>query len=657
MQRVLAWGVAALVVALGAAAVIFDALSGDHAAPWWRDLVAGAAILAPTAVGLAIAVKRPGNRIAWLLLADGAVLALAGATDGYTKHAILAGHGDPGARWAVLWGDASWPLLFAGVTAIAFAFPDGRLPSERWRRPAIATAIAFAALEVSLFLDPGPFASPYQDVASPLPSVPGAEWLIPPAGLGVLAGMVAAVRAVRARLHAADGVERRQLLWLGYAAALIPAAVLVCVAEELVSAGTGDATFAALLLTEAAIPVAVGIAVLRHRLYDIERIIDRTLVYGVLTALLAGAYAATALTLGVALGSRSAWSTAGATLAVALVFRPLRARVQRAVDRRFHRPRYEALLHVEGFLAELREGRAAPEGVEATIARAVGDAGLSLWFWLPESGIYADRDGRPVTDDPGDARARTPVTRAGVPIALVRHAVAATALDAVVSAAGLAIEIARLRVEVRRQLAEVDASRARLVSAGYAERRRLERDLHDGAQQRLVSIGLALRHVQHQLGPGQAEIDAELDGTVAEVGRAIEELRDLARGLRPSLLDDGLAPALKDLAMRAPVPVSVVATPARFATGLEAAAYFVACEAFTNAVKHAAASRVSVQAQRTEGHLVVAVSDNGVGGARAQDGSGLAGLEDRVHAHGGRLTIVSTPGEGTHVRAELPCGS
>src|SRR5258706_10967986 len=109
--------------------------------------------------------------------------------------------------------------------------------------------------------------------------------------------------------------------------------------------------------------------------------------------------------------------------------------------------------------------------------------------------------------------------------------------------------------------------------------------------------------------------------------------------------------------MRAPVPVSVVATPARFATGLEAAAYFVACEALTNAVKHAAASRVSVHAQSSDGHLVVAVSDDGVGGARAQDGSGLAGLEDRVQAHGGRLTIVSTPGEGTHVRAELPCGS
>jgi signal transduction histidine kinase len=229
-------------------------------------------------------------------------------------------------------------------------------------------------------------------------------------------------------------------------------------------------------------------------------------------------------------------------------------------------------------------------------------------------------------------------------------------LESVIEAAGLAIEIARLRVEVRRQLAEVEESRERIVTVGYEERRRLERDLHDGAQQRLVSIGLALRHLQGRLPPDSPDSSA-LDGAVAELARGIQELRELARGVRPAGLDDGLGHALRELASRSPVPTTIDAVGERFEDRLETAAYFVASEALANTAKHASASSVSVSVARRNGTLVVAVTDDGVGGAVPSEGSGLAGMTDRVVALGGSVAVDSPAGEGTVVTAELPCVS
>jgi signal transduction histidine kinase len=230
-------------------------------------------------------------------------------------------------------------------------------------------------------------------------------------------------------------------------------------------------------------------------------------------------------------------------------------------------------------------------------------------------------------------------------------------LDSVVAAASLSIEIARLRVEVRRQLAEVDASRRRIVEAGYEERRRLERDLHDGAQQRLVTLGIVLRRLQRSLPREARMLAPALDAAVEEVGAAIADLRTIAAGVRPPRLDDGLAAALRDLARSAPLPVEVEAPLERLAANVEAAAYFVACEALTNAVKHAAASKVELRAIQASGSLLVSIADDGVGGAVARRGSGLSGLRDRVAAHGGVLEIVSPNGCGTRVEVALPCES
>jgi signal transduction histidine kinase len=337
-------------------------------------------------------------------------------------------------------------------------------------------------------------------------------------------------------------------------------------------------------------------------------------------------------------------------------------RVQDSVDRRFNRARYDAVHRMTTFLEELRDGRAAPEEVEGVLRELLQDPRLELLFFLPESGQYVDVRGVPAHGPAEDTRQRIPIERGSQPLGLVLldppRPEQRDLLRRVVQAGGLAIEIARLRVELRRQLAEVEASRARIVAAGNDERRRIERDLHDGAQQRLVSIGLALRHAQHELKTSSPERASQtLEGAVTEVAVAIDELRELARGLPPSQLDGGLAPAFHELARRAPVPVEVDASRERFGRDVEAAAYFIGCEGLTNAVKHAYASRITLSAGRENGKLVVTVADDGVGGAVPIQGSGLSGLADRVAALGGTLRIASAPGAGTTLTAELPCAS
>ena len=473
----------------------------------------------------------------------------------------------------------------------------------------------------------------------------------------ILATLLVAVAAVVARYRRSSGLARAQLRWFALAAVLVPAAWVVCTVEFVVTGAVGPATFLAVSVAQVAVVGAVTVAVLRHRLYQIDVLINRTAVYGALTGLLAAVYVAIALVAGVAVGTGSRWTTAAATLAVALAFRPLRARVQRVVDRRFDRDRFEGLRRAERFLGDVRAGRAEPEQVGRVLAEAVGDDRVELYFWLPDGAVFADAGGTEHRELPADGRERTPVYSGAQQLGVVLHAPSdrPALLRAVLETLGLAVEIARLRVEVRRQLARVRDSRARIVAATYAERRRIERNLHDGAQQRLVSVGLTLRHVQHRLRPTGGDA-ALLDGAVAEVGAAIDELRELARGLGPAALDHGLATALADLAARAPLPVHVDAAVERLPGDVEAAAYFLVSEAVTNAVKHASASAVSLSAGRENGCLRIVVADDGVGGAGLRPGSGLAGLADRVDALGGRLEIDSPPGVGTRVRAELPCG-
>ena len=659
----LLWGVT---VAVAAAAAVFLVLGPGEPVP--EDIFGGIGGTAWLMLGLAFATvgalivsRLPGHGVGWLFSGLGLLIALCFLSYSYATWGLYARSGEvPGLGVAGLgWGQAVVPLI--GLSLLLF--PDGHLPSRRWRAVAVMSAVAILGFVVAALVRPGPLDPPFDRVTNPLgvaelrgamDDLTGVCWLL------TFVGVTLGARALVLRLRGARGEERQQLKWVLTVSTVVGVVTVALMCSWWIWSEDDQWRMAVWGVVFTAFPVAAGIAILRHRLYDIDVVINRALVYGALTLLLGAAYVTIALLLGVALGSGSAPATGVATLAVALAFRPLRARLQDAVDRRFNRARYDALHRVSAFLEEVRAGTAAPEEVEQLLRDVLDDARLELRLLLPEGDGYVDVRGGPVLDTPGDTRERTPIERAGTPLGMVMHDPGAPErpdlLRRVVEAAGLAIEIARLRTALRRQLDEVAASRARIVAAGDAERGRIERNLHDGAQQRLVSIGLALRHAQHELEP-EAAARQTLDGALDEIADAIGELRELARGLRPPQLDAGLAPALQELASRAAMRVAVDATTERFPDGVETAAYFIACEALTNTTKHAHASHVSLSAQRRNGRLIICVADDGVGGAAPRNGTGLSGLVDRVGALGGTLRIESERGAGTRLIAELPCGS
>jgi signal transduction histidine kinase len=227
-------------------------------------------------------------------------------------------------------------------------------------------------------------------------------------------------------------------------------------------------------------------------------------------------------------------------------------------------------------------------------------------------------------------------------------------LEAAGSAARFALENERLQAELRAQLMELRESRARIVRAGDEERRRLERDLHDGAQQRLLGLGIALQLLRQHVTDEQGE--RMLEENEAALQDALAELRELARGIHPAVLTDhGLADAVRTLAGRAPVPVEVSACEERFPDHVETAAYFVVAEGLANVAKYAHSTKARIEIERDDGLVRVAIDDDGVGGAVSYEGSGLAGLADRLGALDGTLAIDSPPGGGTHIRAEIPC--
>ena len=290
--------------------------------------------------------------------------------------------------------------------------------------------------------------------------------------------------------------------------------------------------------------------------------------------------------------------------------------------------------------------------LDDALAEALGDLTLRIAYWLPEPRVYVDRDGRTIEAPPEGA---TEITHRGHRVGALVHGAdlreEPELVRAVVRAAALALENARLEAELRAQLEALRASRARIVEAADEERRRLGRDLHDGAQQRLVSILLALKLAQERPEGAQPLVD----GAVAEAHAAVEELRELASGIHPAALQRGLDAGLESLATRAAVPVELEAhVPERLPVAVETAAYFTVSEALTNVAKYAEATHARVGARRVDGSLVVEVSDDGVGGADASSGSGLRGLEDRVGAVGGTLEVESPPGRGTVVRARIP---
>ena len=306
----------------------------------------------------------------------------------------------------------------------------------------------------------------------------------------------------------------------------------------------------------------------------------------------------------------------------------------------------------------------APErpALRDVLARALRDPSLEVAYAVPESERWVDASGRdvelPSPENPD--RAMTWLHGGGRAVAVLVHDPAIAEqrelVRSVSAAARLALENERLAAEVRTQLDEVRASRARIVVAGDVERRRVERDLHDGAQQRLVTLALALQVAKGHVDGSDPELAASLDRASRELNLALGELRELARGLHPTILvEEGLRAAVEALADRSPIAVSLHVVPPRCAPYVEAAAYFVVAEALTNVAKYAKASIATVRIHEAAGIITVEIEDDGIGGADAARGSGLRGLDDRVAAAGGRLVVRSEPGAGTTIRAEIPC--
>jgi signal transduction histidine kinase len=313
-------------------------------------------------------------------------------------------------------------------------------------------------------------------------------------------------------------------------------------------------------------------------------------------------------------------------------------------------------------VVELGQPLSRPD-LRAALRRALGDASLEVAYWLPDSDTWVDTDGRVIRVPPPDAGvASTVVDHGGQRVAALLHDDSLRdqpdLVDGVSAAAGLALANARLLAELAVHLDELRESRSRIVEVGDAERRRLERNLHDGAQQRLLSVAVELRLLESRLSSRPA--DATLAGRAREeLERSLDELREVARGIHPAVLSDhGLGVALEAVAARCAVPVRLhVALDGRLPAPVEAAAYYVVCEGLANAVRHARASRSTVRIDLGDHRLLVEVRDDGVGGADVARGSGLRGLADRIAALDGRFTVTSAPGLGTTIAAEIPCAS
>jgi signal transduction histidine kinase len=302
-----------------------------------------------------------------------------------------------------------------------------------------------------------------------------------------------------------------------------------------------------------------------------------------------------------------------------------------------------------------------PTELQDAVARALRDPSARLVYRVDQYDSYADVDGRQTDLQLGPGRSATPITRDGMPVATLLHDSGLDddpqLLSSVAAATGMAIQNAQLQVELRARLEELRGSRIRILHAEQSERRRLERNLHDGAQHRLVALSLELGKLEYELSQDPV-MRARVDAANTEVAAALAELRDLAHGIHPvAVSDHGLSVALESLATRATVPVQVIGAPrGRLPEPVELAAFYLVSESLANVGKHARASSAVVELKREEARLVVEVTDDGRGGATTERGAGLRGLADRVEAIGGRLQVWSPIGEGTRVRAEIPCG-
>jgi signal transduction histidine kinase len=615
--------------------------------------------VAPLCIGLGavLALRPTASRVGALLTFVGFTVSLTGVRE--TGAYVLAGRPADAAAlaWVVaLLAEVAWWVLVA-VALFLLHFPDGRVPGPRWRWLPIVAVAGAALVQLNGALERIPFRPPLQDLARPFPPPPiWLEALGAAAFLATLAAALASAVSVVQRYRRGSAVARAQIKWLAIGGLGVVLYPFVCLAEIVVTGGPGWISALVGVSGLVGIPAATAIAILRHDLYDVDRAIAGTVAWGVLSAALIAVYAVTLVVTGVVIGRDSPLAAAGATAVAALGLSPLRQRLQRAVDRRLYPRRRAAFEALDALYRDASAGRAQPEALQAVLRTALRDDGLVVGYRVPGSEEFVGPAGRHVASD-----GAIPIELDGEAIGVVvptdigdSRAASADLLREVARRSTALVEVVRLRLALSQALREAEASRARLVHVGYEERRRLERDLHDGAQQRLVSLGMAIRVAQRHLGDGTVDVRGLLDESVEQLSAAVAELRQLAHGIRPSSLDDGLEAAVAHLVQSIPVTVEADVVAGRLPDDVATTAYFVISEAVTNAVKHASANRIGLHVARADGRLVVRVSDDGRGGAKVLPGSAIA---DRVAALGGSLAVESPIGRGTIIEAALPCAS
>ena len=652
-------------------------------------------LLAFATVGALVASRVPGNPVGWLLLGSALAYTLATAATG-----LPAPRASAPAGYVAAADLAGQPLYTAGL-ALGFLtlllFPTGSLPSRRWRWAGWLIGAGWLLFTIGQTL--GPARLPELPAANPL-SVGGSAGrvlsLLQAGQVLAIAGGVLACISLIVRFRRSDAVVRKQIEWLAYAAAVVAAGIIVSALVQLrpQTETLNNYTNGIVTLALASIPVAMGVAILTRRLYDIDVIVNKTVVYLSLAAFITAVYIALVVGIGQAVGQQG---KAGfglsvlATAVVAVAFQPVRERVQRLANRLVYGKRatpYEAL---SAFADQLGATVPADEllpHLARVLAEATGAARTQVWLAdggrlrleaaypagnaddAERSGVAIALPRQGLPDFPGVTRAFE-VSHAGERLGALtlakRPGEALTPVEGRLAAqlaaqAGLVLRNARLADQLKDRMAELHASRKRIVAAADGERRRLERNIHDGAQQQLVALSVMTRLAETTVDSDREGARAMVVQAQADAAGALENLQDLARGIYPPLLaDQGLAAALDAQARRSPVPVTLAADGLRrYPQETEAAVYFCVLEALQNVAKYAARLRGGrlPWCPRTT-HSEFSVTDDGAGfdTGSGRTGSGLQGMADRLAAVGGELQIQSRPGHGTTVTGRLPAAA
>ena len=643
-------------------------------------------------VGMLVASRQRVNATGWLFLFVAVMGGLQGVAEGYARLALATNPSSPGGIWA-LWL-VSWLgfLVFptGALALLLMVFPDGRLPSPKWKLFARTTVILAVVLTIFKAFIPGtlPTETNATSPANPVGlQVVGDLWIVAVVVLLLSSGMlVVAAAAPFVRLRRALGDERRQLEWIAYVVIVSGLATIpLKVATFLPAFPSWPGDVAVALGFGVALPVAAGIAIFKYRLYDIDIVIRRTLVYGALALFITAVYVGIAVGIGALIGGGGKPNLGLSILATAIVavgFQPVREQLQKVANRLVYGKRatpYEVLSQFSDRVA----GSYAIDDVLPRMAQvlAEGTGAMRTDVWLRAGAVLRNAASWPShaaviepvavmndaipflphTDRVVEVRQNSELLGALSVTKRVREAltpIEEKLLSDLAHQAGLVLRNVRLTADRQARLDDLRASRQRLVAAQDSERRRLERNLHDGAQQHLVAIKVKLGLVEMLSTRDPERAKATIVDLKHDADEALETLRDLARGIYPPLLaEKGLAAALRSQAGKATLPVRVEADGvARYPQEIEAALYFCTLEALQNVQKYAAASAVDVCVSESNGQVCIQVTDDGQGFdvIAATRGAGLTNMEDRLDALGGTLELESTRGTGTRLRARVP---